>query len=191
MSLINAQYFVGNLLIPNATEVSVAGTINFYINKYEKEFLVKLLGYQLYKAYEADPTEQRFKDIIEGVEFTEYNGNLAKWNGLVEVLVPEPTTPATTPIGQKQSIIANYVYFYYRKFNMTQFTGIGEVVTTASEGSIVVSPRRKIIAIWNEIHYIVSDFIAYLDMNQDKYPEWPVQDKYKTLDTFGFINPIY
>ena len=191
MSLINATYFVGNLNIPNATEATVASAINFYINKYEKEFLVKLFGYQLYKAYGANTSEQRFKDIFDGCEYTDYNGNTAKWNGLIEVLVPEPTAPATTPIGQKQSIIANYVYFYYRKYNMTQFTGIGEVVTSASEGSTIVSPRRKVIAVWNEIHSAVSELIAYMDMNQDKYPEWPIEDKYKALDTFGFINPIY
>lgn len=191
MSLINAQYFVGNLMIPNAAEASVASTINFYINKYEKDFLVNLLGYQLYKVHSDNTTDQRFKDIIEGCEYTDYNGNTAKWKGLIEILVPDPVAPATNPIGQKQSIIANYVYFYYRKYNMSQFTGIGEVITKASEGSDHVSPRRKIIAIWNEIHFEVSDFIAYMEMSQDKYPEWPIEDKYKALDTFGFINPIY
>jgi len=191
MSLINTSFFVGNLQIPNATESSVASVIVFYINKFEPEFLQNLLGYPLYKEFIANPSADRFKNIINGCEFTDFQGYTAKWKGLIEVLVPDPTPPSTTPIGQKQSIIANYVYFRYRQRNETQFTGIGEVKMKASEGSESVSPRKKMAFIWNEIHYNVKVLMQFFEMNQATYPEWTTNDEMKALRFFGFANPIF
>lgn len=90
MSFIDASYFVGELDIPNNGEAAVAERIQFFINKYEPLFLEKLLGYPLYKAFitgmsvtpPATP-DVRFLNILSGCEYTDYNGQVQKWKGLI------------------------------------------------------------------------------------------------------------
>lgn len=190
MSLIDATFFVKKLSIPNTADAAVAETVTSYINQYETMFLVKLLGYPLYKAYKDSPEDQRFKDILNGKEYANLNGLLTKWPGLIEVLVPAPTQPATTPAGQKQSIIANFVYYWYRVENATQFTGVGEVLMVA-ENTTMVSPRKKLAMVWNEMRVQVYLLMQFLDANQSTYSEWSNIDKIEALKYFGYMNPHY
>lgn len=190
MSLIDATFFVKKLSIPNTSDAAVAETVTSYINQYETMFLVKLLGYPLYKEYKASPTDQRFKDIIEGKEYANLNGLLAKWNGLVEVLVPEPTSPAIAPAGQKQSIIANFIYYWYRAENATQFTGVGEVIM-AGENTTMVSPRKKLAMVWNEMSGQVKELMQFLEATQSNYPEWNNINRSEALKYFSYMNPFF
>lgn len=87
---IDASYFVGELSIPNTESQGVQERINFFIKKYESIFLQDLLGYSLYKALIAGlnvtpPTlpDQRYLDILFGAEYTDMQGNLQKWKGLI------------------------------------------------------------------------------------------------------------
>ena len=193
MALIDLTYFVGPLNIPNTTELlEVANEVNWYINKYEPEFLQKALGYPLYKAYQADKENQRFKDIIEGAEYTDIYGNIAKWPGLIQEVKPAIPAGDNTPASpaQKVSVIANYVYYWRQRSNTTQSTGIGEV-RPDGDNSQTVSPRQKMISSLNEIHYKVKELVAFLEAKQDVYTEWTYIDKVNALRTFGFINPIF
>lgn len=90
MSFIDASYFVGNINIPNTGEQSVAERLTLFINKYEPQFLRKLLGYPLYKAFVAGMAvpppatpDQRFLNILYGTEYTDYQGRLQMWKGLI------------------------------------------------------------------------------------------------------------
>lgn len=193
MALIDVTYFVGPLNIPNTTETTeVANEVNWFINKYEPEFLQKALGYPLYKAYLADKDAQRFKDIIEGVEYTDIYGNVAKWSGLIETVSPAVPASGDTPAkaAQKQSVIANYVYYWWKRNNTTQSTGIGEV-RPEGDNSQTVSPRQKMISSLNAIHYKVEELVSFLEAKQDSYTEWTYIDKVNALRTFGFSNPIF
>lgn len=193
MALIDLTYFVGPLNIPNTTELQeVANEVNWYINKYEPEFLQNALGYPLYKAYQADKENQRFKDIIEGAEYTDIYGNIAKWSGLIQEVKPAVPASGNTPAtpAQKVSVIANYVYYWRQRSNTTQSTGIGEV-RPDGDNSQTVSPRQKMISSLNEIHYKVKELVAFLEAKQDVYTEWTYIDKVNALRTFGFINPIF
>lgn len=88
--IINASYFVGEINIPNTDSGPILERVNFFIQKYEPEFLTDLLGYPLYKAFitgisvvpPAVPAS-RFTDIIFGAEYTDRNGIPRKWKGLV------------------------------------------------------------------------------------------------------------
>lgn len=90
MSFIDASYFVGELSIPNSDEIPVLERINLFIQKYEPVFLQKLMGYPLYKAFvtginvtaPATP-DIRWLNILYGSEYTDRQGQLAKWKGLI------------------------------------------------------------------------------------------------------------
>lgn len=90
MSFIDASYFVGDLNIPNSGSSEIAERITWFIQKYEPIFLQKLLGYPLYKAFIAGlavtppaTPDPRLINILYGCEYTDLNGNLQKWKGLI------------------------------------------------------------------------------------------------------------
>lgn len=284
MSLIDATYFVGELNIPNTGQAEIAEQVTWFINKYEPIFLQKLFGYPLYKSFVASMNtpapEQRFLDILYGKEYTDYQGRIQKWKGLVKTdspvfnlsgglsykkpeylkagVTPDFTaginsvtfpdwigwTPIITRTGvmkpgtdyswdidtgeltllaagdkfgngedffvafdqrtdgsvpvldlsANESCIANYVYLLYRKSNVSQFTGIGEVITNA-ENSYNISPRKKAAAIWNLMHEWVREFCAFMEVSQvadpTTYPEWTLADEHIASKTFAFMNPNF
>ena len=95
MSLIDNTYFNGERNIPNTAYDGVDTTLTNLIAVREKEFLIKLLSYQLYKLFVADialPTpSQRFTDILFGTDYTNSRGELDRWNGLVSITTPQQT----------------------------------------------------------------------------------------------------
>lgn len=90
--LINLTYFNGELSIPNTDSVPVQERIDWFIKKYEPELLKKLFGYEFYKAFIAGVipvlTEQKWIDLIYGVEYTNRFNKLAKWRGLIDTEAP-------------------------------------------------------------------------------------------------------
>lgn len=179
-NIIDTSFFVANLNIPNSGDADIASNINWFINKYEQQFLQKALGYPLYKAYKANTSDQRFQDILNGKEYTDWKGRLAKWDGL---MVNVTNT-------QKQSPIANYVYYWYYRNNVTSTTGVGEAINTP-ENAKTVSPWKKVASSWNDMRKQVMILIEFIEQNTSVYPEWDPVDKYETLKHFGFINPIF
>lgn len=83
MSLINSSFFTAEINIPNTGKLEVNESINMFINKYENSLLQRLLGYELWKAFMASPTEQRFIDLVNGVEYVNFSGKTKKWKGLI------------------------------------------------------------------------------------------------------------
>lgn len=90
MSFIDASYFVGDLNIPNTGDAPVAQRLTWFIEKYEPEFLQKLMGYPLYKAFLAginviSPAvpDMKWLNILYGAEYTDFRGYLQKWKGLI------------------------------------------------------------------------------------------------------------
>lgn len=90
MSFIDASYFVWEINIPNTDETAVAERLTLFISKYEPLFLQKLFGYPLYKAFVAGMTvtppatpAQRFLDMLYGKEYTDLQGRIQKWKGII------------------------------------------------------------------------------------------------------------
>jgi hypothetical protein len=88
MSFIDASYFVGDLNIPNSGQSEVAERITWFIEKYEPLFLRQLLGYPLYKAFVSGMAvtpapDRRFLDILYGKEYTDFEGRIQLWKGLI------------------------------------------------------------------------------------------------------------
>ena len=119
MSLIDNTYFINDIKLA----VGAYSTLSAYITKYEKEYLTKLLGYELATlvlAYNSETSEQRIKDIVEGKEYTiDYNNRSQKikWNGLKNTDLISP--------------IANYVYCMYLAFEERNSTMQGQTFPVA------------------------------------------------------------
>ena len=134
--LINEEYFKGEIVIPNLNSVgngisSQIASSNLelllsFIDKYEKRFLVSLLG--------SCCADEFYKEIEKG----ELSG---KWLDLKNKLVDETL---------KISPIANYVYYWYRRNDVSITTGIGEMETD-SDNSVRVSSALKMCRAWNEM----------------------------------------
>lgn len=176
---IDASYFYGPLAIAQITEQSVIDDIANYIAKYEPEFLRALFGYQLSKAIQdpANATVDKYKNIISGVEYTNWFGIPDKWRGLQE----------TMPNEKFKSAIANYVYCFYLNDKITETTGTGEKVASAQNAE-TASPRAKIARAWNEMVAWNKELIDYLVYNQTTYPEWFVY--YDNTDLVNLLEPM-
>ena len=145
--LINEEYFKGEIIIPNLNSVGngisnqIAGSnlelLKSFIAKYEKRFLVSLLGKDC-----AD-------EFCGEIEKEELSG---KWLDLKNRLVDEAL---------KLSPIANYVYYWYRRNDVSITTGVGEMETD-SDNSVRVPPALKMCKAWNEMVEWVIDTRAWM-----------------------------
>lgn len=184
MSLIDSSYFVGEIDIPNIDERP--NTIEFNIEKFEKEFLICLLGRELYDDFiegleEATP-EQKWLDLRDGANFDlEYCGKTIPmtWEGLVNT--------------EKFSPIAFYVYYKIRLEELTTVTGSAEVAAE-HENSVRANARRKMVNAWNrmldmygEIRYDDKSF-DYNGYSYNVFPRYFINcfDKYSDVyDTYN------
>lgn len=158
-NLIDHTFFIGNINLPNTNQPYVQDRVNGLITHHEPALLVDLLGYQLYKNFIAElavlPTPATWAtDLLNGKEYT-YEGKLIKWMGL--------------KTSDKQSIIANYVYYHYQREEATQSTAVGQSVTKA-ENAVRISPVDKQCSAWNEMVKWVFDLVRYLETNEVDYP---------------------
>ena len=97
-NIIDSTYFTGEILLTNKD--ALATDLTQAINQYEKEILISLLGYKLYKLMSASPTVEPYKSLIEGAEFDLTFAGITqtlKWEGLKN--------------SAKISLIAYYVYY--------------------------------------------------------------------------------
>ena len=158
MALIDYTYFQqGAVAVPNLADEVIAD-LNYYIQKYEPIYLAKVLGVAFRDAFlaglEADPVEQKWKQLKEGATYQ--NGN-QEWIGFTN--------------DSKQSPIANYVYIKFARDNQTLFTGIGEVAP-AAENATAKLARRRFADVWTEMAYWNVDLYNYLVKSSGMYPEF-------------------
>lgn len=139
---LDRTYFTGELALPQlvssaapamdaasmATQIVGEQTLEWFIAKYEPEFLIHLLGERLYRAFtdglaEADP--------------------LQVWNDLKARIY-------TTGDGYKFSPAANYVYWFAMRQAVSETAMSGEV-RTKPDFAGNVSPARKMVTAWNDM----------------------------------------
>ena len=180
-NLIDKTYFVGDISLPSQKLDGTLSNIDSYITKYEKEILMQLLGYDLYKDFIANPTDARWVEFKDGAEYTVKSGAseyTVKWNGLVNT--------------DLVSLIAYYIYFNYMRDLVTHTSGIGEVLS-ASENAARITPSDKMVHAWNEhiaIYGKLTDdaltpsAYRFLKENEDDYDLWIFRTK-KTINSFG------
>lgn len=202
MPLIDVKYFIGPINIPNAgTGGPLDSQLKYFIQNMEVKFLRSALGIPLYNAFtvalglNADgdydkvtdgladvSVEQRFKDLLNGKEYTDMSNRTQKWMGFISL------SDGSRPF--IQSPIAHYVYFYFMRENANPTTTIG-VVQPSAENSLVVSPRQKLSTVWNQMREQIEALVSYLENNQSVYTEWTYRDGIEAKDKFRFLNPFF
>lgn len=183
--MITNSYFIQDIDLPNLSEVSTS--IGTAISRYEKEILIRLLGYELWKEFNdaieaGNPIDQKWLDIRDGADFTlEYQNRTYNlhWNGLLNL--------------EKVSLLSFYVYYKFRENTNVVTTGIGDVMGK-SENSDRVSDIPKMVNAWNQMvdlygyiplayhHYWTMDFAKvynpmpslynFLLANKETYSNW-------------------
>ncbi len=169
MSLLDATYFEKNdCKIPQGTYNSLTDAIA----RYERDILIQILGYDLYKlvaAYANPESTQRIIDIVEGKEYT-VGDYTVKWNGLLNT--------------DKVSLLAYYVYIQYLKDKTLTFENVGAVASTVENG-VTISPAQLIQRASSRMRELVGyagqDIYApslfnFLANYESTYTEWIFND---------------
>lgn len=168
-NIIDNTYFVRDVDIPVSSTEALNGSLNDSISLYEPEVLKLLLGYSLWKEMQASynasvatvpvPLITKWDRLINGAEFSfNLNGVTIKdkWEGLKNT--------------SKVSLIANYVYYWHRRNNISQNSGIGETVSK-SENSTVINPRYKMKNAWNKFVDLYGE-LGYCGTDNTTYTHW-------------------
>lgn len=176
MSLIDKTYFVFDINIPDSDYNALAA----YITRYEKEILIKLLGYELYllvAAYNESSSPQPIKDLVEGKTYDLADGEKIRWNGLKNT--------------DKISLISYYVYYWFVKNKNTTLQGIGNR-KLKGENSDNARAGIKLSTAWFRLKtlyggYCESKYISsaynFLIEHKSDYPEW-VFEEIGTVNNF-------
>lgn len=141
-NLIDNTYFVGEISLPGSVLAGDLADITPYIVKYEREALIELLGYTLYKELKGEIDaaagySTKWDRLVNGHEYSiTYMGDthLVKWNGLINT--------------ELVSLLAYYIYYYYVKYHVSHTSGLGELFTNA-ENAVKTSPSEKMVSAWN------------------------------------------
>lgn len=159
MATIDASYFFAELNIAQKNDVALA--LGMFIDEYEEKLLLQLFGYELLKAYKAGiASNQIYKDIRDGLEYTNRSGILTKWKGLI-------FTDGTA----KKSLIANYVYWHWLENEFSVTTGSGEKKINSQNSSDVTDVSKKVRA-WNQMVDWNKELIEFLLSKESSYPEF-------------------
>lgn len=176
MSLIDTTYFVRDVFLPVGTYSDLTASIA----RYERDILLQLLGYDLYKlvaAYANPGSDQRIIDIVEGKEYT-LGQYTVKWNGLANA--------------EKVSLLAYYVYIQYVKDHAIDFQNVGAVAANVENG-VNVGPsgliQRASLNLRELAGYPDQDSYApslynFMANNLADYPEW-LFNEYRPLNMLG------
>jgi hypothetical protein len=158
MPLIDKTYFVGEINIPDTSNPAVLERLNFFIAKYEEEFLKTVLGYSLWKEYTdgivVTPTPlAKWTELRDGKEYT-IGDKSYKYPGFRDATL-------------KQSPIANYVYYWWRRDDQNAKSDDSEKQVAYYE-----QRGRAMARAWNEMSRWVTDIIFFLNNNVDTYLSW-------------------
>jgi hypothetical protein len=166
MPITDLTYYKAELLIPNSqTSVSDTATgvrvgLNQFISQYEREALVKTLGYTLYTEFAAEfdivaetdvwtikaAAAQKWKDLLNGLEY-EINGDTVNYRGMI---FTEPYSGDDL----NRSFIAYYIYYHYLNDDMEDYAGTG-ISELAAKNATRTSPIPKSIRSWRRFYELV------------------------------------
>lgn len=162
--LVDLSYFRGNLLISNLTGVGLHVQANSYelvafIEKYEPEFLNRLLTEPLYAAFKTGLEQSPVED---------------RWSNLRAQLIDEFS---------KKSPIAGYIYYKFMSNRVTVTSAVGEV-KPVSENALPASSVDKLVRAWNNMVKDSMKVNTWLLANLGSYPEFDLDTSFP----FGRIN---
>lgn len=166
MEIIDLTYFTGKINLPQIGTTDGNEQVLEFIQTYEPEFLQKLLGHDLWKAFSdgiqgSGPYAQRWNDLLNGKEFS-YGGRNYTWTGLLS----------------KPSSIAQYVYYQFQEYQAQSTTLVGDAAPKTTNAQRV-NPVPKMISAWNAMVDNNRLLAAFLNANAAVYPEWTIMSSWR------------
>ncbi len=165
MPITDLTYYKAEIFIPN-TQASasdsltgVVADVNQFISQYEREALIKTLGFPLYDEFAAEfdvdgndvwtikpAADQKWKDLLNGKEYT-IGGDTVNYRGMI---FTEPFSGTTL----SRSFIAYYIYYNYLNDNMEDYAGTG-ITELQAKNATRTSPIPKSIRSWRRFYELV------------------------------------
>ncbi len=165
-NLIDVTYFILDLDLP-IDNLAIRNSVSASIVTWESEYLRNAMGYAFYKLFvdNKDDGAGRWYDVVNGGEYTDTLGVLRRWEGF--------KNKSTTPI-------AAYVYYWWRRYDTTATSSVGESQLEASNAR-KVDPIRKMRDAWNRMSEQTTVLWDYLRYAKDEagelvYPEFSMND---------------
>lgn len=156
MAIIDESYFIGEITVAQRSQESVLEDLNFKIDKYERDFLHRFFGVKMTKDFlqGIEDEDPKWLKLLNGDYFDDGN---RYWMGFAN--------------DEKQSIIANYVYWFYTRDLFMQETGSGSAIPQ-NENSTHANPTYKQIRAWNEMVDWIMTLHDYLYANDFSDYRW-------------------
>lgn len=133
--------------------------LQYYIDKYEKRYLVELLGADLYAEFEADvilgggvPTEPRFLTIYNPLQ-VDYSWTILYSDGMHEML-------------------KGFIYYEYIKDQINQMTPIGMVTPSGENSRDGNSLYQQMYTRYNDAVRMYKAIQEYITNNSADYSEF-------------------
>lgn len=142
---IDNTYFVNDIYLPT----DECPDLQTYIDTFEPEILIKILGYDLYKAYAAaiaGTPDAKWTDLRDGKDYTS-GGIYYHWRGFKNTV--------------KSSLIAYYVFYKYTILGMNTNSGLGIKVTN-SENSQLTDKRFVQTYAYNKMVDIIAEMDKFI-----------------------------
>jgi len=150
----NNTYYINEIYIPHAKPsvssdvTTVSAELDSFIEEYERECLIKSLGFQLFTLFNAelDSTEAtglkagsiaKWDDLLNGKTYTDPSGDLVTWRGIRFKNKPTDSLP-------NRSFLANYVFYNYEENADVFRAGVGYVKGKA-QNAVERSPAPRAI----------------------------------------------
>ena len=87
----------------------------------------------------------------------------------------------------KQSLIANFVYYWYNRSVLSIGSATGNEVVPNMENSIINGAHVKMMRAWNEMTGWIYELIDYLDSNRTVYTDWKWQYRFRIAENYRYI----
>jgi hypothetical protein len=212
--IIDNTYFINELYIPHAKPsvtsdvVTVDSQLNSFINKYERDCLVRCLGLKLYNEFISNidvnqktliktTSDDKWNKLLNGGTYTINNDDF-EWRGLRFKNSDLDAKP-------NRSLIANYVFWHFESNNDSYNTGNGNVRPKAKNAD-KVSASLKVVKSWNEMVEMIQGkeinqnvIYSRFGIGLDYYQDSTEVDLYKFIedsntileDTYPNFKPNY
>lgn len=161
---VTAQDFKKPYLIPNLDQPEYTASFVDFVENYEKEFLLKVLGSYFSEAFitaiqATPPIDQRWLDIRDGAEYVELGGQRKyKWAGLKKVFI-------------------RLIYAAWLQDGYSLWTEVGEGVQN-TENADTATPAYRITRAYSDGSNLMGNYPVCLD-------DWDAVDSRDTL--YGFL----
>lgn len=165
--IIDSTYFIRKINLPQVGTSDGLSDVNSFIEDYEPEYLRKILGYDLWKAFTdgiagSGEPDARWSALLDGAEFS-YNSRSYKWTGFTA----------------KPSPISQYIYYMYLENGATD-TVLAGTSTGNTDNATRTAPVMKMVDAWNKMVELNILLWNYLQANKSTYPEWKHEGYYPT-----------